>query len=229
MAMPARPPAASRVAALVSGLDSCIMAGLLARDYAEVTPLFVRAGLRWEDAELAALARFFARLNAPAVAPIVELAMDVTACYGAHWSVGGAEVPDARQPDEAWYLPGRNLLLLSAAALYGGANGVERLAIGLLASNPFPDAAPAFLDSLARTASLAMDAAFQVVTPLGGMHKADVVRAGRGMPLALALSCASPVDGGHCGVCGKCGERRRGFMAAGVPDPTAYARLGALE
>ena len=47
------------MAALVSGLDSCIMTGLLAREYAEITPLFVRAGLRWEDAELAALERFF--------------------------------------------------------------------------------------------------------------------------------------------------------------------------
>ncbi|MCY4073556.1 MAG: hypothetical protein OXG60_19865 [Chloroflexi bacterium] len=56
-----RAPVGSRVAGLVSGLDSCIMTGLLAREYAEVTPLFVRAGLRWEDAELAALARFLAR------------------------------------------------------------------------------------------------------------------------------------------------------------------------
>ena len=226
--MSERAPSESRVAALVSGLDSCIMTGLLAREYAEVTPLFVRAGLRWEDAELAALARFFRALDSPAVQPIVELTLDVGGLYGSHWSVGGTDVPDAQQPDEAWYLPGRNLLLLGAAALYGGVNETPNLAIGLLASNPFPDATPEFLRSLERTAGLAMDTSFRVLTPLGDMHKADVVRAGAGMPVAEALSCASPVDGRHCGVCGKCGERRRGFIDAGVQDPTDYVALGPL-
>ena len=178
--MAERAPVGSRVAALVSGLDSCIMTGLLAREYAEITPLFVRAGLRWEDAELAALERFFAALDAPAVRPIVELALDIRAIYGSHWSVGGSAVPDAQQPDEAWYLPGRNLLLLGAAALYGGVNEIPNLAIGLLASNPFPDATPDFLRSLEQTAGLAMDTSFSVLTPLGDMHKADVVRAGDG-------------------------------------------------
>ncbi len=226
--MSERAPRKSRVAALVSGLDSCIMTGLLAGAYAEVTPLFVRAGLRWEDAELAALGRFFSALDSPAVRPIVELKLDVGGLYGSHWSVGGSEVPDAQQPDEAWYLPGRNLLLLGAAALYGGVNETPNLAIGLLASNPFPDATPEFLRSLERTAGLAMDTSFRVLTPLGDMHKADVVRAGAGMPVAEALSCASPVDGRHCGVCGKCGERRRGFIDAGVQDPTDYVALGPL-
>ena len=226
--MSERAPRESRVAALVSGLDSCIMTGLLAGEYAEVTPLFVRAGLRWEDAELAALARFFSALGSPAVQPIVELTLDVGGLYGSHWSVGGTDVPDAQQPDEAWYLPGRNLLLLGAAALYGGVNETPNLAIGLLASNPFPDATPEFLRSLERTAGLAMDTSFRVLTPLGDMHKADVVRAGTGMPVEEALSCASPVDGRHCGVCGKCGERRRGFIDAGVQDPTDYVALGPL-
>ena len=76
--MAERAPVGSRVAALVSGLDSCIMTGLLAREYAEITPLFVRAGLRWEDAELAALERFFSGAGgAPAVRPIVELKLDI--------------------------------------------------------------------------------------------------------------------------------------------------------
>ena len=226
--MAGRSPVGSRVAALVSGLDSCIMTGLLAREYGEVTPLFIRAGLRWEDAELVALERFFGALNAAAIRPIVELKLDVSALYGSHWSVGGSEVPDAQQPDDAWYLPGRNLLLLGAAALYGGVHETPNLAIGLLASNPFPDATTDFLRSLERTAGLAMDTSFTVLTPLGDMHKADVVRAGVGMPVADALSCASPVDGRHCGVCGKCGERRRGFIDAGVQDPTDYAELGSL-
>jgi 7-cyano-7-deazaguanine synthase len=32
-----------------------------------------------------------------------------------------------------------------------------------------------------------------------------------------------PVDGGHCGRCSKCRERRDAFLEAGVQDLTRYA------
>ncbi len=216
------------VGALVSGLDSAIMAALLARDSASVTPLFVRAGLKWEDAERAALEAYFHALGAEPIQPLVELDLGARSIYGRHWSTGGDDVPDASQPDEEWYLPGRNLLLLSTAATYGSINGISQLAIGILACNPFPDARPDFLRSLEQTAGLALDSPVEILTPLVGIHKADVIRAGSDFPVEHALSCADPIDGGHCGVCGKCGERRRGFIDAGVTDPTSYAQLGPL-
>ena len=219
---------ARAVGALVSGLDSAIMAALLSREYFSVTPLFVRAGLKWEDAERAALEAYFEALDADPIQPLVELDLGARSIYGRHWSTGGENVPDASRPDEEWYLPGRNLLLLSTAATYGAINGISRLAIGILASNPFPDARPDFLRSLEQSAGLALDSPVQVLTPLAGMHKADVIRAGAELPIEYALSCADPVNGGHCGVCGKCGERRRGFIDANVADPTRYAQLGPL-
>ncbi|MCY3913108.1 MAG: 7-cyano-7-deazaguanine synthase [Chloroflexi bacterium] len=216
------------VAALVSGLDSAIMAGLLAQEFDQVAPLFVRAGLKWEDAERNALERYFEALGDASVEPLVELDLGARSLYGHHWSTGGEAVPDASRPDEEWYLPGRNLLLLSTAATYGAIHGIAHVAIGSLASNPFPDARPEFFRSLEQSAGLALDAPVHILTPLAGMHKADVIRAGAHLPVQHALSCADPVDGGHCGVCGKCGERRRGFIDAGVDDPTSYARLGPL-
>jgi len=216
------------VAALVSGLDSAIMAGLLTEDFDRVTPIFVRAGLKWEDAERDALEQYFEALGDASVQPLVELDLGARSLYGRHWSTGGEDVPDASRPDEDWYLPGRNLLLLSTAATYGAIHGIEHVAIGSLASNPFPDARPEFFRSLEQSAGLALDAPVHILTPLAGMHKADVIRAGALLPVQYALSCADPVDGGHCGVCGKCGERRRGFIDAGVDDPTSYARLGPL-
>ena len=211
-----------RVAALVSGLDSCVMVGLLAREYSEITPIYVRAGLRWENAEVRALNYFFDALAEDADQPMVEVHLGVGAFYGTHWSTGGLDVPDANEPDDAWYLPGRNLALLSAAAIYGGTHAIKFLAIGILGSNPFPDATEDFFHSLEHTAGLAMNTAFHVLRPLQGMHKADVIRAGGAFPLELSLSCASPVQGKHCGVCGKCGERRGGFIQAGIFDPTDY-------
>ena len=226
--MPSRPPVTQCVAALVSGLDSCIMAALLAREHAEVTPVFVRAGLQWEDAERAALDRFFPALDAPAVRPVVELELGSRSVYGRHWSSGSEPVPDTAAPDQAFYLPGRNLLLLSVAATWGSLQGIHRAAIGILASNPFPDARCEFLASLERSVSLALDAPFTVLTPLRELHKPAVIRAGRNLPLELTFSCADPVKGRHCGVCGKCGERRRAFCAAGLEDRTDYVELGPL-
>ena len=216
------------VAALVSGLDSAIMAGLLTEEFDRVAPLFVRAGLKWEDAERNALERYFEALGNASVQPLVELDLGARSLYGRHWSTGGEDVPDASRPDEEWYLPGRNLLLLSTAATYGAIHGIEHVAIGSLASNPFPDARPEFFRSLEQSAGLALDAPVHILTPLAGMHKADVIRAGVHLPVQHALSCADPMDGGHCGVCGKCGERRRGFIDARVDDPTSYAQLGPL-
>ena len=61
-------------------------------------------------------------------------------------------------------------------------------------------------------------------TPFAGKSKADVVRAGAGMPMELTVSCARPNGIVHCGACTKCAERVEGFLEAGVPDPTHYAR-----
>ena len=212
----------------MSGIDSCIMTALLARTFREVTPLFIRSGLKWEDAELNALARFFDALNAEQVRPVVELEFGRGGLYSKHWSTGGEAVPDAMAPDSDFFLPGRNLLLLSVAATYGSIENVSNIAIGILKSNPFPDATPDFLRSLEKSAGLALDCEFNVLTPLHHMRKSDVLRAGRSFPIELSLSCADPVDGQHCGICGKCGERRRGFIEARIPDGTTYKALGPL-
>jgi 7-cyano-7-deazaguanine synthase len=56
------------------------------------------------------------------------------------------------------------------------------------------------------------------------LTKAEVVRRGAGMALELTVSCARPHGNLHCGACTKCAERVDGFLEAGLPDPTHYAR-----
>ena len=226
--MAERPETERRAISLVSGLDSCIMTALLVREQGEVTPLFVRAGLKWESAELSALRDFFEALGHPGIRPLVETEIGAGTLYGSHWSTGGEPVPDAFAPDQAFYLPGRNLLLLSVAATYGAINEIPRIAIGILASNPFPDARPEFLRNFEAAAGSALDMEITVLTPLAQMHKIDLIKAGADFPVELSLSCADPFNGGHCGVCGKCGERRRGFIEAGVVDKTLYHELPPL-
>jgi 7-cyano-7-deazaguanine synthase len=54
------------------------------------------------------------------------------------------------------------------------------------------------------------------------MHKSDIIRQFRELPLELTLTCMAPAAGSHCGRCNKCGERRHAFRESGIADPTVY-------
>jgi len=216
----------SPVAVLCSGgLDSAVVLVDLARRTGRAVPLFVRAGHPWEDAERAALGRFLEAVAEPRVALVRDLAMPMTDVYGAHWSVTGEGAPGWADPDEAVELRGRNLVLLAKALVAAALEGWPTVAIGTLAGNPFPDATPHFFAAIAATASEALRAPVEVVAPYRELSKADVIRRAGDLPLALTLSCLRPTrEGRHCGDCNKCRERAEAFTAAGVADPTTYAR-----
>jgi 7-cyano-7-deazaguanine synthase len=212
------------VAVLASGgVDSAILVAELARQRRAVHPIYVRFGLAWEAAEEAHLRSFLETLTGPALRPLVALDVPIAPVYGSHWSLSGDEVPDERTTDDAVYLPGRNLLLLSLPSVWCALHGVHTIALGTLKGNPFPDATDAFFAQFAALAERAMDHDFEIVTPFGALGKADVVELGRGLALERTFSCIDPVGGRHCGRCNKCAERRHGFAAAAIEDATDYA------
>ena len=102
---------------------------------------------------------------------------------------------------------------------------LPRILIGPLAGNPFPDASPAFFETMARALSLGLGAEIAIEAPFLSMQKEDVIRSGQslGVPFELTLSCMQPVGDMHCGRCSKCRERRDAFRAIGVEDPARYA------
>ncbi|MGH7162507.1 MAG: 7-cyano-7-deazaguanine synthase, partial [Planctomycetota bacterium] len=66
----------------------------------------------------------------------------------------------------------------------------------------------------------------RVLAPLLDQPKAGIVALGErfGVPWGETMSCYDPTPGGrHCGRCDSCVFRRRGFLEAGVLDPTSYA------
>ena len=210
---------------LSAGLDSAVLAAAEARSR-EVHPLYVSAGLAWEPGELAAMDRLLAEAPlAGRLQPLARLAFTVHDLYPTtHWALRG-EPPAFDTPDSDVYLTGRNVVLLSKAAIYCAQHGIGRIALGPLAGNPFPDATPRFFAAMADALSLGLAHPLVIDTPFAAMHKSEVIRLGveLGVPLALTLSCMNPQDGRHCGRCSKCRERRDAFVAAGIADPTAYA------
>ena len=194
-----------------------------------VLPVYVSVGLAWEDAERRMLAQLLATpLFHQGVAPLETLEFTMRDVYPAsHWAIVG-KPPAYDTPDEDVYLIGRNLVLLTKAGVMAATRKATRIVLGTLAGNPFPDATPEFFAAMQRSVRLGLHHDVAIETPFARMHKEDVIRLGDrlGVPLALSLSCMNPIDAPtplHCGQCSKCRERREGFAAAGVADPTAYA------
>jgi 7-cyano-7-deazaguanine synthase len=214
-------PDRAALAVLVSGgADSAVLLAESLAAHDSVFPLYVRCGLFWEDVELAYLQRFLDAVRRPSLRPLHVLEMPVRDLYGAHWSVTGTAVPGGDTPDDAVFLPGRNVLLLSKALLWCHLHRVPAVALAPLACNPFPDATPEFFAAFGEVVNRALGGSVQVVLPYRDLHKTDVLRRGRHLPLELTLSCIRPVAGRHCGRCNKCAERRAAFAAAGLTDRT---------
>ncbi|MBI5201042.1 MAG: 7-cyano-7-deazaguanine synthase [Elusimicrobia bacterium] len=174
----------------------------------KVFPVYVRGGHAWEKAELAALKKLLRAFRSPRLAPLGVLRVPVSELYhSASWSLSGRKVPSATSRDEAVYLPGRNVLLLAEASVYCAERGISRVALGTLASNPFPDATPAFRKAMSKAMSLALGRRISIEAPFSRLHKKDVVRRTKDVPWELTFSCLAPRGMKACGRCNKCAER----------------------
>lgn len=217
------------VAVLVSGgMDSCAMlADIALRTVAH--PIYVRSGMAWEDAEIAALTRFLASMDSERLQRLTVLEAPVAPLLGTrHWTMSPDAVPEYDAPDETVYIPGRNITLLSLAAIWCSLNDVHEIAIGTLACNPFPDATPQFRELISASCSAGLNHQITVTAPMSCLHKHELLsRFGDRFSLHLTLTCSKPElasdgDVSHCGACNKCRERHEAYRDAGVRDRTRY-------
>ena len=198
------------------GLDSAVLLHRVRMSRRRIVPLYVRCGLRWETAELHWLRRYLHAIRAPGLSPLLVVDTPVRSLYGAHWSLTGRGVPSARSADRAVYLPGRNLLLLSAAGIVCAQQRLSTIALGILKGNPFGDASLPFLAQMARCLTQALRRSIRIIAPLHRSSKSDLLRASRTIPVELTFSCVQPRGRRHCGRCNKCAERAKAFRAAGL-------------
>jgi 7-cyano-7-deazaguanine synthase len=205
------------------GLDSSILIGDLLSCRRQVQPFYVRTGVVWQSAELAALERFLAEISKDHLAKLVVLDLPLTDLYGRHWSLTGAETPGGDSPDEAVFLPGRNALLLVKPAVWCQLHGIAELALAPLGTSPFDDASAVFLRDFEAAINRGCASPVRLLRPFGEMNKLQVMALGRELPLELTFSCIAPVDGQHCGRCNKCAERQTAFKDSGIKDRTHYA------
>jgi 7-cyano-7-deazaguanine synthase len=222
----------SSLVMLSGGLDSAVLAADEARTYV-VHPVYVAGGLAWEEGEQRIIRQLLSRppfSGADAdnvVQPLARLEFSMRDVYpDTHWALTGTP-PAYDTPDEDVYLHGRNIALLSKAAVYAASRRISRIVVAPLAGNPFPDATPRFFAALNAAFTLGLAAPIEIAAPFADLHKEDVVKMGArlGVPFELTLSCMNPSGTTHCGLCSKCRERRDAFQAAGITDPTRYANV----
>ena len=219
------------VVLLSGGLDSMVAGGLAREAGYRLFALSIDYNQR-HRLELQAAGRVASALNAMSH---IVLPLDLTAFGGSALTADiavpkggvGAGIP-------VTYVPARNTIFLSLTlglAEVAGANDVF-IGVNALDYSGYPDCRPEFIEAFQKMAALATKAGVEghpirINAPLQHMSKADIVReADRlGLDAGLSWSCYDPTpDGSHCGLCDSCRLRSKGFVEAGLPDPTIYAK-----
>ena len=217
---------------LVSGgLDSMVSAALAREAGHRLLALSIDYNQR-HLVELAAARRIAKALGAERH---VVLPLDLSAFGGSALTDTAIAVPkDGVEADviPVTYVPARNTIFLSLALGWAEAAGARDLWIGVnaLDYSGYPDCRPEFIAGFEGLAELATRAGvegerFRIHAPLQHMTKADIAREAHrlGIDAGMSWSCYDPVGELHCGKCDSCRLRARGFVEAGLPDPTRYA------
>jgi 7-cyano-7-deazaguanine synthase len=131
------------------------------------------------------------------------------------------------------YVPARNTIFLSYALAWAEVLKSANIFIGVNAVDfsGYPDCRPEFIAAFEHMANLATKIGVEgktrvrIRTPLLHLNKAQIIAKGiaLGVDYSITHSCYDPSSEGlSCGQCDSCVLRHKGFIAAGIPDPTRY-------
>lgn len=225
---------------LSGGLDSATTAAIAKQQGFRVLALSFSYGQR-HSAELDA-ARSIADLLGVEEHRIIDI--DLRSLGGSALTAD-IPVPKDRTEEEmdssipVTYVPARNTIFLSYALAYAEIARASHIFIGVnaLDYSGYPDCRPEFIAAYEKLARVATKSAVEgmtavsIVAPLISLTKAEIIQLGvnLGVEYAFTVSCYDATELGEgCGRCDSCYLRRRGFIDAGVEDPTRYV-MGAMK
>ncbi len=131
------------------------------------------------------------------------------------------------------YVPARNTIFLSFALAWAEVLGAGDIFVGInaLDYSGYPDCRPEYIAAFEAMANLATkqgvegNPQIRFHTPLIRLTKAQIIQEGLrlGVDYGMTHSCYDPdARGRACGHCDSCILRKKGFVEAGVADPTVY-------
>lgn len=228
-----------RAVVLVSGgLDSAVVLARAVADGFSCYAISFDYGQR-HRCELNAAARVVRHVGA---AEHKVIAVDLRSIGGSSLTAD-IDVPKDRSDEEisgavpSTYVPARNLVFLSLAAGYAQTLGAWDLYIGVncVDYSGYPDCRWPFISAFVNAANYGTGAwddrrtlkgdGFTVHAPLVTLTKAQIIQLGAKLKVDLSIthSCYDPDESGTaCGRCDSCSIRRKGFIEAGIADPTRY-------
>jgi len=129
---------------------------------------------------------------------------------------------DRRLPSS--FVPGRNILFLTAAAALAYSRGIKNLVIGVsqVDYSGYPDCRQGFIRSMSKSLSLGMGRPVKIHTPLIKKDKKSVVLMAKKLGVLEYMKYTHTCYMGGkkpCGKCPACVLRAKGFKQAGIKDP----------
>jgi 7-cyano-7-deazaguanine synthase len=227
------------VVLLSGGMDSCVCAAIARESYGPGNVALVHAsyGQRTEARERRAfteIADFLGGRERLMVQLDHFRAIGGSALTDERIAVPENDLGAAGTAIPVTYVPFRNAHFLSVAVSWAEAIGAGAIYIGAVAedSSGYPDCRPEYYRAFQELIRVGTkpDTKIEIVTPVIGMKKSEIVRRGIELraPLHLTWSCYQGEDLA-CGVCDSCALRLRAFAEAGVVDPISYRRAVAAE
>jgi len=190
----------SMVTLVSGGLDSSLIAVMAKEAGVRQFPLFINYGQLCVARELEAC-RIVMKTHG-IVAPTV---MDL---HGFGETIPSGLTDRRRRICEDAFLPGRNAILITAAASYAYSVAAKSVAVGFLDERVrlFPDQSSKFLAALEESLTEALGRRIRLLAPLMQMSKIDVLQLAEQRGIIRTYSChlgeAQP-----CGACVSCRER----------------------
>jgi 7-cyano-7-deazaguanine synthase len=216
------------------GVDSTTAMAIARQEGYEIYSLSFRYGQR-HALELEAAHRVAKTLGAKQ-----HLVIDIDlAKIGGSALTDNIDVPKSRSGQDMQkqipltYVPARNTIFLSCALAWAEVLGASDIFTGVNAIDysGYPDCRPEYIEAFQHMAKLATKAGVEgntqitIRTPLINMTKAQIIQKGveLGIDYRITHSCYDPSpEGKACGQCDSCLLRKKGFIEAGIPDPTTY-------
>ncbi len=221
----------SAVVLLSGGLDSSVLLHHVARTHASLYALSYNYGQR-HSKELEC-ARYQAQRVGVAEHRVIDISfLGELVKAGTALVDGGEAVPDLADLSQSQltqpptYVPNRNMILLSIAAGYAEAQGIQDVFYGAQAQDEYGywDCTAAFVDHVNATLALNRKTPVTIHAPFVAWRKAETVKRGLelGVDFARTWSCYRGNETA-CGRCPTCVERLKAFEEADATDPLAYA------